>query len=120
MTALLVLAIAAAVAVSTWMVGWWGVALVALLVGAASRHARAASLTALGAAFGWGALLVIDARDGRLMAVATSLGGIFHVPGAALLLLTLCFAALLAWSAAAVGHALRRDRAGMRAAASRS
>jgi hypothetical protein len=56
----------------------------------------------LAAALGWAALLAVDARSARLGVLATVLGGIFPVPGWALLIVTLLFAALAAWSAAVI------------------
>jgi hypothetical protein len=108
MIAILVLLIAAATALATWLAGWWSVVVMALIVGALWRHRHAAWLTALGAAIGWGALLAADAGGARLMTLAHRMGGVFMLPGPALLTLTLVFVALLAWSAAAVARELRR------------
>jgi hypothetical protein len=100
---------------TTWFAGWWGVPLAALVLGVMGRERRGiAWLTSLAAMVAWGALLLLDATSGRFGALATAIGGVMRVPGAVVIVVTLMFAALLAWSAAAigaeVGRALRRGR----------
>jgi hypothetical protein len=85
------------IALGTWLVGWWALPLIALAAGATGRRP---TLVALDAAIAWAALLGFDAMGGRLGVLTSLLGGIFPVPGPALVLLTLLFAAALAWSAA--------------------
>ena len=93
-----------AIAAMTWVAGWWGVALAALVVGATQwRRGGIGWMTALAAIVAWGALLLMDAASGRFGALASSVGGVMRVPAAALVVVTLLFAALLAWSAAVVG-----------------
>ena len=108
MTTLLVLvALAATTAVVTWVAGWWAVLAAAFVAGAACHRDRGrAGLVAAAAALGWAALLLVDARDGQLGALATLLGGVFPVPGAALLAVSLLFIAAGAWSTAVVGAAI--------------
>jgi hypothetical protein len=71
-------------------------------------------MTALSAIVAWAALLLFDATSGRFGALASAVGGVMRVPAVAVIVVTLLFAALLAWSAAAigaeVGRALRRGR----------
>ncbi|MEO8563268.1 MAG: hypothetical protein ABI601_14385 [bacterium] len=105
-----------AIAAMTWVAGWWGVVLVALVVGAVQWRRRGIGwTTALAAIVAWGALLLADAAKGRFGALASAIGGVMRVPAAALVVVTLLFAALLAWSAAVVGseatRALRRNEA---------
>ena len=101
---LFVLFIAAAVAALTWTVGWWGVVLTALVVGAWCHADRGAAIrTALSALLAWGGLLIADVVGGSFPAVSRTLGAVMHLPGALLIVVTLLFAALLAWSSARVG-----------------
>jgi hypothetical protein len=106
-----VLGIAAACAAGTVLVGWGAVAVVALLAGAAAgaeRAPRGASLVATGAVLGWGALLGAAAVRGPVGPLAARLGAVLGVPAIVLAAATLVFAALLAWSAAAVGEGVVR------------
>jgi len=101
---LALLAVAAAAATLTWLLGWWGVVVAALIAGVLlHRRPRAAWLVALAAMVGWGALIVADMVGGRFSTLAASIAGVMRVPIPALLAVTLLFGALLAWSAAVVG-----------------
>lgn len=109
-------ATAVATAGLTWLVGWWGVPLVGVAAGVVARGTRRVGVwTALGAALGWLVLLAADAAIGpaALARLTSDLGGVFRVPGVVLVLVTLLFAALLAWSAAVLARAAalaaRRD-----------
>jgi hypothetical protein len=104
-----------AIAATTWLAGWWGVVIAALVVGAGQwQRPGIAWLTALAAIVAWGALLLIDAARGRFGALAAVIGGVMRVPSAAVVVVTLLFAALLAWSSAVVGseagRRLRREQ----------
>lgn len=107
--------VAAVMAVLTWLAGWWAVPLVAAFAGSV-LHARegVAWRMALAAALAWAVLLIVDATTGRLSVAATTLGGMLRVPGVVLMLITLAFPALLAWSAATVAIAVRRLEAARR------
>jgi hypothetical protein len=98
-------------AVATYALGWWTVPVIAAIWGIASRDAKPARVAALCAAVGWATLLVLDAVKGPVDTMATRLGGVMGVPAFVLLLLTLIFPALLAWSTAALVSGLRRTRA---------
>lgn len=101
---LALLAVAAAVATLTWILGWWGVVVAALIAGVLLRRRHGAAwLVALGAMVGWSALIVVDMLGGRFSTLAGSISGVMRVPVPALLVVTLLFGALLAWSAAVVG-----------------
>ena len=101
------LLVALGVAGLTWLVGWWGVAIVALIVGFAYRSEGGRPWrVALGASEGWAILLLIDTFDGRFGRVATTVAGSMSLPAAALLIVTLLFPALIGWSAATVAAAL--------------
>ncbi|HEY5441391.1 MAG TPA: hypothetical protein VIJ90_08945 [Gemmatimonadaceae bacterium] len=101
------LLVALGVAGLTWLVGWWGVAIVALIVGFAYRSEGGRPWrVALGASEGWAILLLIDTFGGRFGQVATTVAGSMSLPAAALLIVTLLFPALIGWSAATVAAAL--------------
>jgi hypothetical protein len=103
------LLVAGSMAGLTWLLGWWGVAVAALILGFVFRHEDGrAWWVALGASEGWAILLVIDMVAGPLGRVESTLGGAMRIPGPALLLLTLLFPALLGWSGAAVASEIGR------------
>ena len=102
------LATALAVAMLTWLFGWWGVVIAALVAGAVLQRRGAAWLVALAAVVAWGALLAANALGGRFLSLAASIGGVLLVPAVALMIVTLLFCALLAWSAAVVGAEIGR------------
>lgn len=112
---MLVPIVAAAMAVLTWLIGWWAVPLVAAFVGSV-LYARGgvAWRVALAAAIAWALLLIVNATAGRLGVTATTVGGVLRMPGVVLVLITLAFPALLAWSAATVAIAVRRLEAARR------
>jgi hypothetical protein len=92
---------------ATALVGWWGVPIVAFVWAQwAARHRpwpRAIAPVAAGSAIvAWGTVLVWTAVRGPLAQLAETLGMLARIPGAALIVLTLVFGALLAWSAAAL------------------
>ncbi len=96
-----------ATALLTWFVGWWSVAALALLAGAAHRERRGSALTcALAAMAAWSALLLFAASGGRMPALSAALSGVMGVPVAVLLVMTIAFAGLLGGSAAMVGGEL--------------
>jgi hypothetical protein len=104
-----VLVVLVAMAALTWLLGWWGVLLAGLIVGAVfHREGGGGWRIALAASLSWGLLLAIDAASGSLGAVTATLGGVVHAPGMLLVLVTLAFPALLAWSAATTMAEARR------------
>jgi hypothetical protein len=103
-----VAAIAVAVSIGTWGVGWWAPAVVSVLAGylfAADRVIP--TLTGLGAMLGWGIVLVVDAVGGRLATVATVMGAIFNRGPVPLLVLTLLVPLLVGLTGAELGRWLR-------------
>jgi len=102
------LLLVAAFALASWL-GWWGVPLVAGLWGAlrpgVAKPIRAAVLAAL---LGWLLWLLFDAvgNPAALARVAVRLAAVLQLPALLLLLLTLLWPALLAWSAAALACGL--------------
>jgi hypothetical protein len=96
-----ILGVAALTAALTWLLGWWGVPMAAALVGFVHfRQGGGGWRVALAAAAAWGALLLADVASGPFGTVARTLAGVLRIPAPALVLLTLVFPALVAWSAA--------------------
>jgi hypothetical protein len=103
--------VAAVIALLTWIVGWWGVPLVAAVAGAIlSRRRGITGLAALAAVVAWSVLILVDGASGRFGVLAGVVGGTMGIPAGALLVVTLLFAALLAWSGATVGAEIGRLR----------
>ncbi|MEO7712775.1 MAG: hypothetical protein ABIV10_07650 [Gemmatimonadaceae bacterium] len=104
-----VLFVAAAMITLTWVLGWWGILVVALVIGVVfHEHGGGGWRVAAAASVAWGALLAADGVVGPLGHVATMLGGVTGVPAAGILVLTLVFPAALAWSAATIAAESRR------------
>ena len=94
---------------ATWIAGWWGVPLAAAVVGVLLCTRRGiAGLVALAAVIAWSVLILVDGASGRFGALADVVARTLTLPAAALLAVTLLFAALLAWSAAALGVEIGR------------
>lgn len=103
------LLVAGSIAGLTWVLGWWGVAVAALILGFVFRdEGGRAWRVALGAIEGWAMLLLIDVVGGPLGRVATTVGGAMRIPGPALLVATLLFPALIGWSGAAMAAEICR------------
>jgi hypothetical protein len=109
-----VLLLAAAMALGTW-VAWWMVPVIGALWSlirsprdqAAESPSRPGILrVAVAAALGWTFWLVLDGLSGHgaLARLGGRLGAVMHLPFPALLAVTLLFPALLAASAAILGH----------------
>ena len=96
--------VAFAAAFSTWILGWWGVAIVALVAGALN-HAECGRpwRVALGCLVGWALLMLVDHAMGPLPRVASMVSGAMRIPSAALIVVTLLFPALIGWSGATLG-----------------
>ncbi len=100
---IMVVIVALATAAATWLVGWWAVAVIALIAGFLYAEDPATPWrAAIGAALGWLLLLVIDMAAGPFGRLASALGGAMSVPWPALLIVTVLLAALMGWSAAAI------------------
>lgn len=107
-----VLAGTAFVAAGTWVLGWWTVPLVGAGMGLLWPDDRPALSAAAAGALGWGILLVWGGLIGPVMGVAGTVGGVMGLPGAAVLLITLLFPAILSGAAGAlVGVARARGEA---------
>ena len=95
----------------TWFAGWWMVPVLGAAYGVWAANRRLTLITAtLAAALAWGVLLAFDASAGPMGRLLQVLGALFRMPGAALVVLTLAYAALLAVSSAALTRGLRRLR----------
>jgi hypothetical protein len=103
-----------ALVAGTVAIGWWGIPVVAfawgLLAGGPAFRGEiirfAASSATIAAIFAWGAILVWTAARGPLPVLITTVGQVAGAPGAILVLVTLLFPAVLAWSATTVGAAI--------------
>jgi hypothetical protein len=103
------LVVAGAMAGLTWLLGWWGVPVAAVILGFVFHHdGGRAWRVSLGAMEGWAILLLVDVLDGPFARVSSVVGGAMSIPAPALILTTLLFAGLMAWSAAVVGAELGR------------
>ena len=106
----------AAFVVGTAIAGWVGVPVIALIWGVVARRRdmRYPGAVAVGIAAGgsWALLLAWTAARGPLFRLASTLGALVGVPGALLVIVTLLFPALLAWSAVTLvqGVGTRKER----------
>ena len=99
--------------VAASLLGWWAIPATAALWGILRPLARRpARFAAAAAALAWSGWLLVDALSARgdFSGLATRLAGIFSLPAAVLLVVTVLFAALLAGSAAYVGGAISPAR----------
>ena len=93
---------------ATYAFGWWTVPAVALACGLfMNREGSPIRYATLCSAAGWLSLLLIDAARGPVGELAKRLGGVMGLSSAALVVCTLLFPALLAWSASSIGVAAR-------------
>jgi hypothetical protein len=106
-------ALVLALAVATAVLGWWTVPVLAAAFGASRFAARRAWwIAALAGSVAWALLLAVSSLQGPVAALADKLGGVFGLPGFAVIGLTLIFPAVLAGSAAELAAALRAALAG--------
>lgn len=94
--------LATAFALGTWILGWWAVPLLGAVWGLMRRGMPRFASAFIAAALAWSALLAFHATGGSMGRLTIVMGGIFSVPGAAMLVITVLFAALLAGCAAQV------------------
>jgi len=98
-----------AMALGTAALGWWAVPVLGLAYGAWRGGEHPAALAGAGALLGWSALMAWNWMEGPVAELSRSLGAVMGLPGWALLLATAFFPAVLAWTAAVVGAAMRRS-----------
>jgi hypothetical protein len=105
-----IIVLGVAFAAGTLFVGWWSIPVIALawgwFVGPARRPATRA---AAGAVLAWGGFLAYDAVRGPAGRLARTLGQLMNLPAVVLVVVTVAFAVILAWSAAIVGAELARS-----------
>ena len=95
-------------ALATAALGWWTVPIVAAAWGLTRPSGSSGWWTAaLVASASWAVLLVATAMRGPVVELASVVGGIFELPGFAMIFLSLIFPALLAGSAAELSAVLR-------------
>jgi hypothetical protein len=98
-------------AVTTRYAGWWAVAGGGFGAGLASRgDPRGPVDTAIAAVAGWTLLLLWQALHGPADVVATRVAGVMGIPALVLVLVTLLFPGLLAWSSATVARTMATRR----------
>lgn len=113
----ILLVTALVIAVGTWLLGWLAVPFIAAIAGAMlAGRSRASLVIALAAGLAWSALLGVDAFSGHLLALAGVLGRIFPLPWPLLVVVTITYVMLMAWSSAVIGEAVRRAVKPLRAA----
>ena len=105
---LTVVLLAIAMAAATWIAGWWGVPVVASAYAFVGRPANQPSRASIGAALAWAGLLAFDASRGALASFTGTLQAFLGRLAPALLLVTILFPVLLAWSAATIVVEIRR------------
>jgi hypothetical protein len=100
-------ALTAAFTAAAW-IGWWMLPLTALLWGMLRPVLPSpAGLAGIAAALSWALWLLVDVLTGGAAfgVLASRLAGVMSLPAPIVLLLTLGFAAILAWSGAMLGLA---------------
>jgi hypothetical protein len=108
-----VILLAISFGIGTWILGWWSVPVLAAVAGGLARDIpRQAIAAGVAAAVAWGALLAWTAITGSVWSFSRVVGGAVGVSGPLLILLTLLFPAVLAWSAAAVAQFVARWKPG--------
>ena len=101
-----VLVLGVAIAACTFFFGWLSLPVIGAVYALIRRDVSAPGEVALGALLGWGALFARVAIVPAFARLLAKLGGVFPVPGVVLAIISLVFAAVLAWSAARVVSAL--------------
>ena len=97
-----IMLLAAAFALGTWILGWWAVPVLGATWGVLRRGMPRFGSAFAAAAIAWALLLAFDALRGPMDRLSTVMGGIFSMPGAVLLMITVLYAGLLAGCAAQV------------------
>jgi hypothetical protein len=101
---LLVGALALAVALGTWWLGWWVVPILGAAWGAARYGAYPSATAGVAAALGWMLLVGVGALQGPMGEVSRTLAGALGVPGWVPLVLMALFPAGLAAAGARVAR----------------
>lgn len=97
-----------AFALGSWVGGWWAVPVLGGAWGLVQRRSLGrAPLAAVAGAGGWGLLLALQSLRGPVGELAGTVGPILSLSGAHFFVLTLGFAAVVAWASAATAGSLR-------------
>lgn len=105
------LALAFAFSLGSLFVGWWTVPLVGFAWGlVGGPFVRPGLLGAAGAALSWALLLAWATTRGPVWHLTTQVGAVLGIPGWALVIVAIAFAALLGGTAATLGASLRPRR----------
>ena len=100
--------IALMLAAATILAGWWAVPIVACLGGLLlAPRAWDGARAALAAVIAWAAILAWTAATSPLAKLLHQLSSLMHLPGWALIAVTLVFPMGLAWSAWTLGRDVR-------------
>jgi hypothetical protein len=102
-----------AIVLATWAAGWLGPVIVATVFAAIDGRDSVPAESALGAAAGWGLMLLIIVGGAGLRPLGI-IGSVFGLPSLVLPLISILFATGLAWSVATLVLAARRGIAGSR------
>ena len=100
-----------AIAIGTWILGWWAVPLLGAVWGVLRRGQPRFWTAALAGAVGWWLLMLYDAALGPVGTMGTLLGGIFSIGAWGMVVLMYVFPFLLAGCAAQVAGAVPAVRA---------
>ena len=101
---MIVLLVSLATAIATWTLGWWAVAIIAIVAGIVLRADGGRPWrVALGCLVGWALLMLVDAAVGPFGTVARMVSGAMSIPSGALMIVTLLYPALIGWSGATLG-----------------
>jgi hypothetical protein len=101
-----VLVLSVLMAAGTWLVGWYAVPCLATVYALVMRSKSAPSEATIAALLAWSALLARVAVRPAFTTLLDRLTVLFKMPGTIVVLLTIGFAAALAWSAARVVSAI--------------
>lgn len=96
---------AIAVALLTWLLGWWAVVPAAIAAGLLPARMRlGGAAMALASALAWGLLLAWQASHAQFGALLDRVQSVLRLPAPALLVVALLFPALLGWAGATLGN----------------
>jgi len=100
--------LALAVALGTFMFGWWTVPLIGAVWGLVARERERPQLTAASAAaLGWALLMLWTSTRGPVGEVARRAAGVMGTGRPWFFLMTVAFPMIVAWAAAAITGAVR-------------
>lgn len=103
-----ILLVAGFTALLTQYIGWLAVPVLAVIVSLGARELQLQPWqTGAGAALAWGTLLFMTSRSAAFPELLATLGGVFHLPGPALLFLALVLPFAMGWSTAVIMAAIR-------------